>query len=437
MLFVGITCGLSAPYVAGQLEYCMSHPDVFIPVLLGFNPVNQARQTVIEGWSKSFFDVVKALNDYDKGIILNPVVGPEAITGSSRMKGGSATKIVLESILLNAHITLSNPASLLTNTPNQILMMFETMSTSTYFESSNISRAIELAAESLQCQGHVCYIGWGSSGFMGLLDASECVPTFSANFGDIRGFLQGGYSTLKNREGEIALDESNRLYISLEDFEGKLLPELTSCDTVVFICPDGKYIPEVRRISQLINKKGAPLIGIVHEKERLFDSLFTKCLVHVKEPSSQGQLFEEILAPLITNFIKECLVETSIKWILNAISTGAHVLKGKVFRSFMIDLKVSNSKLFHRAVSIVSGLARVDQERAWHAVLQSIYRRDVIEDVLDKQVSLHVARGSKMEQVLPVAVLVATDKFKVESALEVLRTNTVSQIFRKKSISRS
>lgn len=103
----------------------------------------------------------------------------------------------------------------------------------------------------------------------------------------------------------------------------------------------------------------------------------------------------------------------------------------------MIDLKVSNSKLFHRAVSIVSGLARVDQERAWHAVLQSIYRRDVIEDVLDKQVSLHVARGSKMEQVLPVAVLVATDKFKVESALEVLRTNTVSQIFRKKSISRS
>lgn len=62
VLFVGITCGLSAPYVAGQLEYCMSHPDVFIPVLLGFNPVNQARQTVIEGWSKSFFDVVKALN---------------------------------------------------------------------------------------------------------------------------------------------------------------------------------------------------------------------------------------------------------------------------------------------------------------------------------------------------------------------------------------
>lgn len=61
VLFIGITCGLSAPYVAGQLDYCMRHPDVFIPVLLGFNPVNQARKNVIEGWNKSFFDVAKSL----------------------------------------------------------------------------------------------------------------------------------------------------------------------------------------------------------------------------------------------------------------------------------------------------------------------------------------------------------------------------------------
>lgn len=61
VLFIGITCGLSAPYVAGQLDYCMSHTDVFIPVLLGFNPVNQARQNAIEGWTKSFLDVAKDL----------------------------------------------------------------------------------------------------------------------------------------------------------------------------------------------------------------------------------------------------------------------------------------------------------------------------------------------------------------------------------------
>lgn len=61
VLYIGITCGLSAPYVAGQLDYCMNHPDTFIPVLLGFNPVSQARRNVIEGWSKSFYDVACAL----------------------------------------------------------------------------------------------------------------------------------------------------------------------------------------------------------------------------------------------------------------------------------------------------------------------------------------------------------------------------------------
>lgn len=61
VLFIGISCGLSAPYVAGQLDYCMRHPDVFIPVLMGFNPVSQARQITIEGWDKSFLDVATAL----------------------------------------------------------------------------------------------------------------------------------------------------------------------------------------------------------------------------------------------------------------------------------------------------------------------------------------------------------------------------------------
>jgi len=43
VLYIGITCGLSAPYVAGQLEFCMDHSDKFIPVLIGFNPVDAAR----------------------------------------------------------------------------------------------------------------------------------------------------------------------------------------------------------------------------------------------------------------------------------------------------------------------------------------------------------------------------------------------------------
>lgn len=347
------------------------------------------------------------------------------------MKGGSATKIVLESILLKAHVTLSQSISdSVFNKLPEILMMYEIMCRKTYLGCRSISRAIELAAESLKCKGHVYYIGWGSLGFMGLLDASECVPTFSANFNDVRGFLVGGYNTLNNRDGEQFLDGSNRLCISLEDFQSIFLPELTIHDTVVFICPDGKETQEVRAITQLIEEKGAHLIGIISEKEVELTTLFiNKCLVHVNHQTGhEKQLFEG--PALFVDFLKECLLEIYIKWVLNAISTGAHVLKGKVLRNRMIDVKVSNNKLFHRAISIVSTFARVDHKTALHAILQSIYRTETIYDVLNQPVSEHVARGAIMDQVVPVAVLVATGKFNIKSAVEMLKTKTVSCVLR-------
>lgn len=62
VVFVGITCGLSAAYVAGQLDYCMDFPDTVVPVLLGFNPIDLARKTSIEGTNKTFFDIAKRLS---------------------------------------------------------------------------------------------------------------------------------------------------------------------------------------------------------------------------------------------------------------------------------------------------------------------------------------------------------------------------------------
>lgn len=345
------------------------------------------------------------------------------------MKGGSATKILLESTLLKAHATLYWPKFLFYKL-TQIVMMYESMYRRTYLNCCSISRAVELAAQSLRYKGHVYYIGWGSLGFMGLLDASECVPTFSANFNDVRGFLQGGYRTLNNKEGQLFLNGSNKLYISLQDFRSIFLPEMTLHDTVIFICPDCKETQEVRAITKLIEKKGAQLIGIIPQKEVELSTLFSKCFVPVSY--SHEDLFEEFQprSALYTDFLKECFLEISVKWVLNAISTGAHVLKGKVLRNLMIDVKVSNNKLFHRAVSVVSTFARVDHERALHAILQAIYRKDIISDVVDRQVSEHVVRGSAMNLVVPVAVLVATGKFNIKSAVEILKTKTVSRVLR-------
>ena len=350
------------------------------------------------------------------------------------MKGGSVTKILLECILYKAHATQAQPTPLGVSNLAQVLMMYERMYRITYLGCCSISKAIELAAESLKSKGHVYYIGWGSLGVMGLLDASECVPTFSASFNDVRGFLQGGYNMLNNKEGELLLDGSRKLDVSLQDFQSNFLPELTLHDTVVFICSDGNKIEEIRAVTNLIEKKGAHTIGIISENEVELTALFTNCLVplitNTCNLSGHENLFEEFhpMSVLFTDFLRECLVEISVKWILNAISTGAHVLKGKVLRNFMIDVKVGNNKLFHRAVSIVSNFAKIDKEGAKHAVLQAIYRMDIIDDVLCRQVSEHVARSTVMEQVVPVAVLVATGKFDVGSAVDVLKTNTISHV---------
>ena len=54
VLYIGLTCGMSAPYVAGQLDYCMQHPEKFTPVLIGFNPVERARCVNVMVCSKKF-----------------------------------------------------------------------------------------------------------------------------------------------------------------------------------------------------------------------------------------------------------------------------------------------------------------------------------------------------------------------------------------------
>lgn len=76
-LFVGITCGLSAPFVASQLEFCRKQPERFCTVLLGFNPPELARTVPIEGWDRTFADVVAALSQGERCHMLLPIVGPE------------------------------------------------------------------------------------------------------------------------------------------------------------------------------------------------------------------------------------------------------------------------------------------------------------------------------------------------------------------------
>ncbi|XP_050402998.1 glucokinase regulatory protein [Patella vulgata] len=181
VLFIGITCGLSAPFVAGQLDYCLQHLDKFIPVIIGFNPIQLARNLPVENWHKTFLQVLEDLISVEglkKGFLINPIVGPEPITGSSRMKGGTATKLILESIFVSALSTLHVKGQNII--AQLVLNSYETVYQNVYKEKEQIAKVVKLAGKSLNSGGYIYYVGWDSLGIMGLIDASECQPTYGA-----------------------------------------------------------------------------------------------------------------------------------------------------------------------------------------------------------------------------------------------------------------
>jgi N-acetylmuramic acid 6-phosphate (MurNAc-6-P) etherase len=113
VLFIGITCGLSAPFVGGQLEYCLDNLQKFTPVLIGFNPISMARRIHVPKWSnnRTFHDIALRMETTPGTLVLNPIIGPEPISGSSRMKGGTATKIILDTVFYLASTSNTTKAS--------------------------------------------------------------------------------------------------------------------------------------------------------------------------------------------------------------------------------------------------------------------------------------------------------------------------------------
>lgn len=111
-MYIGITCGLSAPFIGAQIDWILDQEqqEKFVSVLMGFNPISVARNVPVENWNKTVYQVVQRLHqasttgtknsrDSKKNLgnhfILNPVYGPEPISGSTRMKGGTITKVSL------------------------------------------------------------------------------------------------------------------------------------------------------------------------------------------------------------------------------------------------------------------------------------------------------------------------------------------------------
>eukprot|EP00731_Ephydatia_muelleri_P031843 Em0023g350a len=415
VLFIGITCGLSAPFVAAQLDHCLRHLEKYTPVLLGFNLPSMARTSKVHGSALSFKDVVDNLLEQEakgRAFVLTPIVGPEAIAGSTRLKSGSATKMLLEAILMRAHQRYYRQREI---GVAQSLLSYKTVYTHTFLQSKDIAAMLELAGQSLSSGGHVYYLGVKTAGILALIDASECPPTFGAGYNDVRAFLHGGNAALGLQEDPATKDPG--LALGWDYFTSHFLPTLTWRDLVIFVLSrqdmDAKLATEVSGMcSSIHTQKGAILVGTGALPE--VDSSMFRCCIRVLLP-------HQVLSSYWSSGLEEeeeaVNCEMAVKWALNAISTGAHIMKGKVLCNKMVDLQLSNDKLFHRGVKMVEDFGKLSKQEALKCVLSSIYTEDNVEaSLLSDSVEKHITNAMCKTKVMPLALLKSTGRFSIHEA---------------------
>ncbi|XP_073480887.1 glucokinase regulatory protein isoform X2 [Aquarana catesbeiana] len=414
VIYLGISCSLSAPFIAGQLDFCMKNLDVFLPVLVGFNPVCTARNERIKGWTSTFRQVaerMQSLHDTQQGFVLNPAIGPEGICCSSRMKGGSATKILLETLFLVAHKASSN-VEVTEKCLLEILRTYERAHKVTYAHSKKIAALLKQSATSLQKKGHLYILGWGTLGMMAIMEAAECVPAFHSDWRDVRGFINGGYQTMENKEGDLT-SLGAEFAVSHEDFVKSVLPSISETDTFLFLFTIDDELSEVEKLVDLVKEKTSNIFAVSHATAGQYLPNSTKKLIPNIISITWPILFLEYEGAFIQKFQREL----SSKWILNTVTSGAHVLKGQVYRNFPVDFRISNNKHFHRAVSILQRLTGHSQTRCREALLQSIHGEQILSDqTKNTEISRHVEVASLKNNVLPMAIVSSLRNCSVQEA---------------------
>lgn len=213
-----------------------------------------------------------------------------------------------------------------------------------------IAKAIELIAQSFLKGGRLAYFGAGTSGRLGVLDASECWPTFGVEHGMVNGFIAGGDEALR-----YSIENSeDSAELGLQDLD-KFNPNKN--DVVVGISASGapKYVLALLEEAQ---KRGIKTIGISSNPEAVlqkYSDIFINPVVG-QEPITGSSRMKS---------------GTAQKMILNMLSTGAMIRIGKTYENFMIDVRMVNEKLIDRGTRIVAEIAKVSYDEASKFLVES------------------------------------------------------------------
>jgi len=207
-----------------------------------------------------------------------------------------------------------------------------------------IARAVEMAADTLRAGGRMFYVGAGTSGRLGVLDASECPPTFGTDPEMVQGIIAGGVAAL-TRSQEGAEDQPESGARAMND------RGVTSSDFVIGIAASGTT-PFVHGAVHRAREIGARTGVITCSTPP--GSLLADCDVAIVT----------IVGPEVVTGSTRLKAGTATKLVLNTISTGAMILLGKTYGNLMVDMHASNAKLTDRAERIIMEVAGVSREIA-------------------------------------------------------------------------
>lgn len=208
-----------------------------------------------------------------------------------------------------------------------------------------IAQAVEIIVSTFQQGGRLIYQGAGTSGRLGVLDASECPPTFGVPFGQVIGLIAGGDTAIRkaveNAEDNREAGKADLMQIQLSDK-----------DVVVGLAVSGRT-PYV-------------LGGLAYAKSLGAKTVAISCNAH----SEMAEIADIAITPIVGAEVltgsSRLKAGTAQKMVLNMLSTASMVLMGKCYQNLMVDVQATNEKLRHRAVNIVMQATECDCDTAKH-----------------------------------------------------------------------
>jgi len=207
----------------------------------------------------------------------------------------------------------------------------------------HIAQAVDAVVDRLSAGGRLIYVGAGTSGRLGILDAVECGPTFSIPPGMIQGVIAGGQQAVTTSV-EYAEDDQQA---AVDDMTAI---DLSNSDAVVGIAASGRT-PYVLAAVEYANRVGSLTIGLsCNVPAPLLDMADIQIAVPV--------------GPEVITGSTRMKAGTAQKMVLNMLSTATMIKMGKVYGNLMVDVHVTNKKLARRASWILSQITGLDEESA-------------------------------------------------------------------------